>query len=98
IPGRRPRLLPGALVAGVLRPGLPGRAPDGGTAQPVPPGGRRWWPVVVSASLVDAGLLAVPHRVDGARTTHGHLSGTVPEIFALPWPGRHDATQGVGLP
>jgi pyruvate dehydrogenase E1 component len=38
--------------------------------------------VVLSASLADAGLLAVPHRVDGPRAADGDLPGALPQVSA----------------
>ena len=46
----------------------------------LPPGGRRQGAFLLSASLADAGFLAVPHRVDGPRAADGDLSGAVSEI------------------
>ena len=57
----------GHSLARHLRPRLPRRPPDRGAAAQLPPGGRRQGPVVLSASLADAGLLAVPDRLDGPR-------------------------------
>ena len=56
-------------------------------------------PAVVSASVADAGLLAVPDRLDGARADHGHLPGAVHASYlAGPRPRRHRRAQGLGLP
>ncbi len=63
---RRPGLLPGPQLARDLRPRLP-RGPDHrGAARRLPPGGRRQGPLLLSAPLADARLLAVPDGVDGA--------------------------------
>src|SRR5204863_6625683 len=75
------------LHAGAFRPWHLCACLRGGTAQRrgvagVPTGGWRPGPVVVSASLADARVLAVPHRVDGARAVDGDLPGAVPEISA----------------
>ena len=48
----------------------------------LPPGGRRRRPVVLPAPVADAGLLAVPDRLDGARAAHGDLPGALPEVPA----------------
>ena len=68
-----------------------------GPAEPLPRGsGRR--PVVVSASVADAGLLAVPDGVDGPRPDDGDLPGA---LRALPRTPRHRAgerSQGLGFP
>ena len=53
----------------------------------VPAGGRRPWSLVLPAPMADAGLLAVPDGLDGARTDHGHLPGSFHEVPAQP---RHD--------
>ena len=42
--------------------------------------------LVLPAPLADAGLLAVPHRVHGARAAHGHLPGALHEVPARPRP------------
>ena len=62
----------------------------------LPPGSRRQGALVLSASLADAGLLAVPDRVDGAWAAHGDLPGALPEIPPLPRPRRYEkpATSG----
>ena len=66
---RRHHLLPGTRGAGHLRPRVPRRTTLGREARELPPraeAGRR--ALVVSASLADAGLLGVPHGVDGPRS------------------------------
>ena len=45
-----------------------------------PPRSRRPRPLLLSASVADAGLLAVPHRLDGPRADHGDLPGALHEI------------------
>ena len=84
-PRRRPRLHPGPLLAGHLRARVPRGPPDRGAAQALPPGGRRQGPfdgraVVLPAPVADAGLLAVPDRVDGPRPDHGDLPGALHEV------------------
>ena len=65
---RRHGLHPGPRLAGHLRARVPRRAPDGEPPAPLPPGSRQpGRPELVSASVADAGLLAVPDRVDGPR-------------------------------
>jgi pyruvate dehydrogenase E1 component len=44
-------------------------------------GGR---PVVVSPPAADAGVLGIPHRVDGSRSDQLHLSGPVQQVPAQP--------------
>ena len=53
---------------------------------------------LLSASVADAGLLAVPDRVDGPGPDHGDLPGALPEIPARPRPRRTDGPQGLGVP
>ena len=77
---RRPDLRPGPRLARHLCPRLRRRAPDRGAAPQLPPGDRRQGHPVVSAPVADAGLLAVPHRVDGARPADGDLPGALPEV------------------
>ena len=79
-PPRRPRLSPGPLVARVLRPRVPRGAPERGRAAAVPPGGGRRRSLVVPAPVADAELLAVPHRLDGARPADGDLPGALHEV------------------
>ena len=52
--------------------------------------------LVLSASVADAGLLAVPDRVDGPRTDHGDLPGALHEVSrgARPRPRRATARSG----
>ena len=51
-----------------------------GAARQLPPGGRRQGALLLPAPLAHARLLAVPHRVDGARAAHGHLPGPLHEV------------------
>ena len=44
------------------------------------PGGLAQRPLVLPAPVADARLLAVPHRLDGARPDHGHLPGPLHEV------------------
>ena len=44
---------------------------------------------LLSAPLADAGLLAVPDRLDGPRPVDGDLPGPLPQIPARPRPRRH---------
>ena len=81
-PRRRPDLLPGPFLARHLCPRLPGRPPDRGAAAELPPGGRRQGPLLLSAPLADARLLAIPHRLDGPGPADGDLPGALPEVPA----------------
>ena len=53
---------------------------DRGAPAPVPAGGRRRRALVVSAPVADAGVLAVPDRLDGPRPADGDLPGPVHEV------------------
>ena len=77
---RRPGLHPGPLVAGHLRPRVPRGAARRGPDAQLPRGGGRQRPLVVPAPVADAGLLAVPDRVDGPRADHGDLPGPLHEV------------------
>ena len=83
---------------GRLRPRVPrGPHPRGADAQ-VPHGGRRRRAPVLPAPVADAGLLAVPHGLDGPRPADGDLPGPLHEVPAGPRPGRDRRPQGLGLP
>ena len=66
-PWRRSGLFPGPFRSGHLRARLARRPADPGTAGQFPPRSRRQGRHLLSASLADAGLLAVPDGVDGPR-------------------------------
>ena len=75
---RRPGVLPGPRVARHLRAGVPRGTALRRKAAQLPAGARRGrGPVVVSASVADARLLAVPHGLDGPRPHHVDLSGAL---------------------
>ncbi len=96
-PGRRPHLLPGPRRAGHLRPRLPRGAAHRGAARPLPPRGRRQGPVVVPAPAPDAGLLGVPHRVDGARAAVLDLPRPVQQVPPQPQDRGHERITRVVL-
>ena len=77
----RSSLLPGPRGPWHVRPRVSGRpthrAEPGELPPRIEPRGRV---VVVSASMVDAQLLGIPHRVDGPWPDHGDLSSTVQRI------------------
>ena len=88
----------GHAVPGHLRALVHGGADQRGDARQLPLRDRRQGPQLLSAPLADARLLAVPHRLDGARAADGDLPGAVHEIHAQPRPYRHGRPQGLGLP
>ena len=94
----RPHLRAGPRVARHLRARLRRGAPDRAAAAGVPPGERRQRHSLVSASMADARLLAVPHGVDGTRAADGDLPGAVPQVSRRPRPRQHREPQGVGVP
>ena len=57
----------------------------------------RQGPVELSAPQADAGVLAVPHRVDGPGSAHGDLPGAFPEVPARPRHRQHREPQGLGV-
>ena len=52
---------------------------------------------LLPAPVADAGLLAVPDRVDGPRAADGDLPGALHEVPARPRHRRHERPQGVGV-
>ncbi len=94
---RRPRLHAGPLLTRHLRPRVPRGAAERGPAAPLPAGGRRRRPLVVPAPLADAGLLAVPDRLDGARPADGDLPGAVHEVPGGARHRRPGRPEGLGL-
>ncbi len=89
-------LLPGPRVAGHLRARVSRRAAAGREAAQLPPRARaRRRTLVVSAPVADAGLLAVPDGLDGARSDHVDLPGA---LQPLPRGSRaEEAVVGEGL-
>ncbi len=85
---RRSRLHPGPFVARRVFARVPARPPDRGATRQLPPGSRRPRHRFVSASMADAGFLAVPDGVDGTRSADGDLPGAVHEIPARSRPRR----------
>ena len=88
-PDARRHLLPGSCRARHLRSRLPRRAHRRDATREFPSrdaAGRR--PVVVSASVADAGLLGIPDGLDGPRPDHGDLPGA---LHALPRRSRAEA-------
>ena len=58
-------------------------------------GGER--ALLLPAPVADAGLLAVPDRVDGPRPADGDLPGALHEVPARPRAGRDRGPQGLGV-
>ena len=54
-------------------------------------------PVLLSASLADAGLLAVPHRVHGPGPDDGDLPGALRALSGAPRPRAALGPQGLGV-
>ena len=93
-----PHLLAGAYRPGDLRPRIPRGAAERGAARQLPPRappGRG--AVLLPAPPPDAGLLAVPHRVDGPVPDHGDLPGPVQPLSRGPRPQAAVRRQGLGL-
>ena len=96
---RRHHLLPGTRLAGHLRARLPRRPASVEKLENFRrelKAGRR--PVVVSASVADAGLLGVPDGVDGPRADHGDLPGPLQSLPRRPRSEAAVGRQGVGVP
>ncbi len=88
---RRSRLLPAALGAGRVRTRLSRRSSERRRPRALPPGADRAGarcarPHVVSAPAADAGLLAVPDRLDGNRPDQRDLPGALHPLSAAPQP------------
>ena len=81
---RRHDLRAGAFEPRPLRACLSRRTTHRGTAQALPPGSRRQGTFVVSASLADAGLLAVSDGVDGPWPIAGHHAGALRALSRAP--------------
>ena len=52
---------------------------------------------ILSASLADAGFLAIPDRIDGPGPVDGDLPGAVPQVSARAGYRRHQVAQGLGV-
>ena len=95
---RRPDLRAGSRFARHLCARVRRRTPDRAAAPRLPPGERRQGHSFVSASVADAGFLAVPDGVDGSRTVDGDLSGALPQVSGRSRHGQDRQPQGVGIP
>ena len=93
----RPRVRSGALGAGRVRAGVHARPVHARADGQLPAGSRRQGHLVVSAPVADAGLLAIPDRVDGPRPADGDLPGTLHEVPAGSRPRADRGPQGVGV-
>ena len=94
---RRPGLHPGPLVAGHLCARLPrGPARARSSCDNFRQEVERRRPVVLSAPVADAGLLAVPDGVDGPRADHGDLPGALHALPGAPRPHARRATARSG--
>ena len=95
---RRPDLRAGSRVARHLCARVRRRTADRAAAPELPPGKRRQGHPVVSASVADAGFLAVPDGVDGPRAADGDLPGALPQVPRGPRSRQDGQPQGVGVP
>ncbi len=97
---RRHGVHAGTFLAGHLCARFSGGPVVRRPAEPLPPGSRRSrsGPVILSASVADARLLAVPHGVHGLGTDDGDLPGALRALHGTPRPGAADGSQGVVLP
>ncbi len=98
---RRPGLHPGPRLPRHLRPRLPRGSAHRAAAAALPPGGaarRRQGPPVVPAPAADAGVLGVPHGLDGADRDQLDLPGPVQPLPAEPRHQGHLPAARLGLP
>ncbi len=95
---RRHDLRAGTFEPRHLRARLPRRTTDRGTAAALPPGSRRQGPFVLSASLADAGLLAVSDGFDGPRPIAGDHAGALRALSRAPRPRRALRPEDLVLP
>ena len=97
-PRRRPRVHAGPLLARAST-----RARSSRAASPRSRCASSAWRSAATGSaqlpapVADAGLLAVPHGLDGPRPADGDLPGPLHEVPAGPRPGRDRRAQGVGV-
>ena len=96
-PRRRPGLLPRPWLARHLRPRLRRGAPRRGVARQLPFRDRRPRLVELPAPAPHAGLLGVPHRVDGPRPAGGGVPGAFQPVSPPPRDRRHLCFAGVVL-
>ncbi|CAB3804162.1 hypothetical protein LMG28138_05476 [Pararobbsia alpina] len=94
---RRSHLFPAAFVAGRLCARISRRLPGRDASRALPARDRGTGLVFVSASVADAGLLAVPDGLDGHRAHQRYLPGALHAIPAEPWIAEDGRPQGVGL-
>src|SRR5690606_12856655 len=86
-----------AFVSRHLRSRLSRGSADRGTAAPLPAGGGRQGPLVLSAPVAHAGFLAVPDGVDGPRPDDGDLPGALYALSRASRPGASVRSQSVVL-
>ncbi len=98
-PPWRPDSPPGPFQPRRLCALVPRRPHQYRTARPLPHGGagQGQGPVVVSASVADARLLAGADRVDGPGPAAGDLPGPVHEVPRASWPDRAERPQDLVL-
>src|SRR2546423_806049 len=86
-----------ALAAGRVRALAHGRQAVAGALAQFPPRGRWQGRFVLSAPVADAGVLAVPDRVDGPRPDPGDLHGALPQVSRGARPRADGEPQGLGV-
>src|SRR5258706_427832 len=92
LPRGGPAAAPRHLLARLRRAAYP--CPTGPQLPPrVRLGGLSGRPRLLSASVAYAGILAVPHSLDGPRSHHGHLSGALHALPRAPRPAARDRPQ-----
>ena len=94
---RRPDLFSRPFRPRHLRPRLFGGAHQRKAVGKLSLRNRRRRPVVLSPSVADARLLAIPHRFHGAGADSIHLSGAIHALFGKPRPDSPDQPQSVGV-
>ena len=97
---RGPGLLPGPRLPRHVRPRLHGRPADRGGHGRLPAGEvqGRPRPLLLPAPAADAGVLGIPHRVDGHRPDERDLPGAVQPVPAQPRHQGHLGPAGLGVP
>src|SRR5207302_4216545 len=93
---RRSRVLPAAFGPGRACTRVPGGPAERRESGELPAGSRREGLVVVSASMANARLLAVPDRLDGDRTDEHYLPCAIHALSAASRRLRNGETSRLG--